>query len=79
MRVVGARRRQQQEEEAMQLVAVSTTGGLPEQGVGFTRLCGPQRAHAAPQGMCDNLIDALKLLAKQQMDGDSPVEKIVKV
>ena len=24
------------------------------------------RAHAAPQGLCDNLIDAFKLLANQQ-------------
>ena len=31
-------------------------------------------AHMAPQGMCDNLIDALKLLANQQKDGDSPVK-----
>ena len=30
-------------------------------------------AHAAPQGICDNLINALKLLANQQNDGDIPV------
>ena len=35
------------------------------------------RAHAAPQGMCVNLINSLKLLTNQQKDGDSPVEKIV--
>ena len=35
------------------------------------------RAHAAPQGGCDNLINALKLLANQQEDGDSPVRMIV--
>ena len=34
------------------------------------------RAHAAPQGMCDNLIISLKLLTNQQRDGDSPVESI---
>ena len=35
------------------------------------------RAHAAPQGMCDNLIHALKLLANQQKDGDTPVQMVV--
>ena len=34
-------------------------------------------AHAAPQGMCDNLINPLKLLTHQQKDGDSPVGTIV--
>ena len=29
--------------------------------------------HAAPQGLCENLINALKLLANQQKDGDSPI------
>ena len=36
------------------------------------------RAHAAPQGLCDNLINSLKLLTNQQRDGDSPVGSIVK-
>ena len=35
------------------------------------------RAHAAPQGMCDNLIDALKFWSNQQNDGDSPVTMAV--
>ena len=35
------------------------------------------RAHAARQGMCDNLIHALERLANQQKDGDSPVRMIV--
>ena len=36
------------------------------------------RAHAAaPQGFCENLINALKLLANQQTDGDSPIQSIV--
>ena len=35
------------------------------------------RAHAAPQGMCDNLIIALKLLGHQQTDDDSLVRMIV--
>ena len=29
------------------------------------------KAHAAPQGLCENLINALKLLANQQKDGDT--------
>ena len=35
------------------------------------------RAHTAPQGLCDNLINALKLLANQERDGDSPIQSIV--
>ena len=35
------------------------------------------RPHAAPQGMCDKLINALKILANQQKDGDSPVKMVV--
>ena len=34
-------------------------------------------SHAAPQGICHNLINSLKLLTNQQKDGDSPVEHIV--
>ena len=34
------------------------------------------RAHAAPRGMCDDLIYAPKLLANQRKDGDSPVRMI---
>ena len=34
-------------------------------------------AHAAPLGLCDNLVNTLKLLANQQKDGDSPIESIV--
>ena len=36
------------------------------------------KAHAAPHGLCENLVNALKLLANQQVDGDSPIESIVK-
>ena len=32
------------------------------------------KAHAGPQGLCENLINALKLLANQQKDGDSPIQ-----
>ena len=28
-------------------------------------------------GLCDNLIDALKLLANQQKDGDSPIQSFI--
>ena len=35
------------------------------------------KAHAVPQGLCENLIDALKLLANHQKDGDSPIQSIV--
>ena len=34
------------------------------------------RAHAASQGLCENLINALKLLANQQKDGDSPMQDL---
>ena len=34
-------------------------------------------AHAAPLRICDNLINALKLLANQQKDGDGPKQSIV--
>ena len=35
------------------------------------------KAHAAPQSLCEKLINALKLLANQQKDGDSPIQSIV--
>ena len=35
------------------------------------------KAHAAPLGLCDNLINEVKLLANQQKDGDSPIQSIV--
>ena len=55
----------------------------PEQSLGHKRQHGPPkckkvfRAHAAPHGVCDNLISALKLLPNQQKDGNSPVRMIV--
>ena len=36
------------------------------------------KAHAVPQGLCENLINALKLLANQQEDGDGLLQNIVK-
>ena len=35
------------------------------------------KAHAVPQGLCANLINALKLLANQQEDGDGLLQSIV--
>ena len=37
------------------------------------------KAHAVPQGVCvcGNLVNALKLLANQPKDGDSPIQSIV--
>ena len=36
------------------------------------------KARAVPQGLCANLINALKLLANQQEDGDGLLQNIVK-
>ena len=36
------------------------------------------KAHAVPQGLCANLITALKLLANQQEEGDGLLQNIVK-
>ena len=36
------------------------------------------KAHAVPQGLCANLINALKLSANQQEDGDGFLQNIVK-
>ena len=33
------------------------------------------RAHSVPQGLCENLFSAVKLLANQLKDGDSPILK----
>ena len=35
------------------------------------------KAHASQQGLFENLINALKLLANQQTDGDCPIQSIV--
>ena len=34
-------------------------------------------ACAVPQGLCENLINAHKLLANLQTDGDSPIQNII--
>ena len=84
---VSARRRPQEEKEAMQLVMCSVGRPVrlegPEQGSWSYKIARTtekhkfHRAHAATQGMCVNLINAPKLLANQQKDGDSPVRVIV--
>ena len=51
-----------------------------QQVTGVTNRCQCQSGkgfHAAPQGLCENSINALKLLANQQKDGDSPIQCIV--
>ena len=57
-------------------LAVDSTSGWLRTESWSSITDGPQakvlRAHAAPQGMCDNLIDALKFKSNQQNDGDSP-------
>ena len=50
---------------------VVQTGDSVEQAKDF-------KAHAVPQGLCANLINALKLLANQQEDGDGLLHTIVK-
>ena len=35
------------------------------------------KAHSVPQDLCENLISALKVLANQQKDGDSSMQRIV--
>ena len=40
-------------------------------------LSGGRSRHAPPQGMCENLVKALRLLANQQKDGDGPVKMVV--
>ena len=47
-----------------------TTGDSTEQAKVF-------KAHAVPQGLCINLVSALKLLAYQQEDGDGLLQNIV--
>ena len=51
---------------------VEQTGDSASQAKVFT-------AHAVPQGVCvcENLINTPKLLANQQKDGDSPIQRIV--
>ena len=49
---------------------VVLTGDSIEQATVF-------KAHAAPQGLCANLVNALILLANQQEDGDGLVQNIV--
>ena len=76
------RRQQEQKEETLQLVGARLFGGQYEWRA-LNRILVVQlgvnaneakvfKAHAALLGLCDNLINALKLLANQQKNGDSP-------
>ena len=65
--------------EAVQLVVCSLRPVRlegPVHGLGHTRQHGPPKCFRA-HGMCDNLINALKLLANLQIDGDGPVKMVV--
>ena len=57
--------------EATKQALVVQTGDGIEQAKVF-------KAHAVPRGLCANLINALKLLANQQEDGDGLLQNIVK-
>ena len=52
-----------------------------QQDTGGTNRCQCQlrkkvfKALAAPRGLCENLVNMLKLLANQQKDGDSPIRE----
>ena len=66
----------------VQLAAASTTGGFRTESWSYEILQTAEkqkvfRAHVAPQGVCDNLINAIKLLANQHQDGDGPVKVLV--
>ena len=52
----------------------NTNGETP---TGFWSCSSVPRAHAASKRLCENLINALKLLTTKQTDGDSPIQSIV--
>ena len=60
----------QHEWRAPNIILVVQLGTNPNEAKVF-------KAHAAPQGLCDNLINALKLLANHPKDGDSPIRSFV--
>ena len=62
---------EQYDRRAPSWLLVVQTGDSANQAMVF-------KAHAVPQGLRKNLINALELLADQQKDGDSPVHSIVK-
>ena len=55
----------------VRLEATEQARGCTEQAKGF-------KAHGVPQGLCANLVNALKLLANQQKDGDGLLQNVVK-
>ena len=79
--------RRQHKEEVLQLVVCAVCGGKYEWSAP-NRILVVQlgsdaneakvfRSHAAPQSLCENVFNALKLLAYQQTDGDSPIQSYV--
>ena len=85
MGLLSARRRQPQE-EAVRLVVCGLCRPVrwraPNRVLVIQDSVDPReakvfRSHAAPQGLCANLVNLLKLLTNQQKYGDSPVENIV--
>ena len=83
MGIDGNRRQQQQKEEALQLVVRNLRRKYEWRGLLVVQLGRNEeeakvfKAHAVPQGLCENVINALNLLAKQQKDGDSLIQNIV--
>ena len=72
--------------EAMQMVVCGMRRPVhlegTEQSLGHTRQHGPPRSKSVSstccaQGVCDNLINALKFMANPQKDGDNPVKMVV--
>ena len=57
--------------ESTQQVTGGTNWCQCQSGKGF-------QAHAAPQGLRENLINALKLLRHQQKDGDGPIQSVAR-
>ena len=80
--VIGAWRRQLQKEETVLLVVCSMRRPTPNRilviqlslDANETKVF---KAHAAPLGLCDNLVNASELLANRQEDGDSLIKSIV--
>ena len=77
MGIEGTRRRQPQKEEALQLVVEANTTGERPTAYWWYSSAKVFKAHALLLELSDNLINALKLLANQQNDGDSPIQSIV--
>ena len=60
----------------VQHVEANTNGERSTEDWWCNQLQSSEGAHAVPLGLCDNLINALKLLANQQKNCDSPIQSI---